>query len=67
MADENRIKCRWCEFTTPRWLTGKDGKPKSGWPSLHDHIFLTHETEYDRLQEDLRLFEEAGELERWQK
>ncbi len=44
------ICCRpGCVRTTPKWRTGKDGKPRSGWPRLQAHQELEREDEADEL------------------
>lgn len=42
--DKNRVKCRWCNWTTAIYTTGPDGKPKAtGWKRLDDHAWEKHE------------------------
>jgi len=47
------IKCAFCDYKTPRWTTGKDGKKKGGWIRLRNHIEITHHAEYMEVYEKI--------------
>lgn len=59
MSAPEVLKCRWCRWSTPKWSTGKDGKPRSGWPRLQNHIEDRHEAEAMELSDSL------GPIEPW--
>lgn len=52
----NRIKCRFCDWSTTKAYTRKDGKFKgvdAANQRLSDHVFQEHPQEWDRIQEQL--------------
>lgn len=59
MNAAERLKCRWCAWTTLKFATGKDGKPRSGWNRLRNHIEDRHESEAMALSDAL------GPIEPW--
>jgi len=45
------IKCRYCDWQTPAWITTKDERRKSGYPSLTRHVYTEHPEEFKKIQE----------------
>jgi hypothetical protein len=37
-----RLKCRWCDWSTPLWHAHKGGHHHSGWDLLYDHAWEHH-------------------------
>jgi hypothetical protein len=46
---KNRIKCRFCDWSTPAWTRAKGGKSKSGYPRLADHVEAYHPHDHKRI------------------
>ena len=59
----NRLKCRWCDVTVSKWVTGKDGKRKPGWGRLHSHQWARHPDEMEALEEQCGPVEEIDDDE----
>lgn len=63
MSDASKVlKCRFCNWTTAKAFTAKDGKFRgvdAAHQRLIDHVFLCHPEEYDRVQESLPVREQA--------
>jgi len=49
------IKCRFCNWQTPAWITTKKGKRKSGYPRLQRHVYIEHPKEFKKIQEDIMI------------
>ena len=49
---DNRLKCRYCGFTTFKWRTTKAGKKQSGWRNLQNHMMEEHDIDVDLIGED---------------
>lgn len=49
-AYAREIKCRFCDYTTHRWRTLKNGSRKSGLDILEDHILDEHPHEWRRIK-----------------
>lgn len=45
------IKCRFCSWQTPSWVTTKKGKRVSGYPTLVKHVYIEHPEEYEKIRE----------------
>lgn len=41
------LKCRWCDYTVPAWYTQKNGRRRSGWGRLVEHVADHHAGEPD--------------------
>jgi hypothetical protein len=46
---DSRIKCRWCDWRTPRFVTGKDGKITNAFSRLRNHIEFAHPAEAEAI------------------
>lgn len=60
MADD-KLKCKFCNWTTKKAYTTKDGKFKGvdkAHQRLLDHVFINHPTEWSKVQEMLAEEEE---------
>jgi hypothetical protein len=38
----NRLKCRWCGWSTPRWHSNRRGQHLHGFLWLRDHVAFWH-------------------------
>ena len=57
MSDKVRIKCRFCEWSTPRWFRLKTGTlrgPDYAWVRLNDHVMTTHSPKHDSIEAHCR-------------
>ena len=43
------IKCAFCDWQIPRWLTNKKGKHIESFAKLQSHVALHHSDEYDKI------------------
>lgn len=62
MEQKNRLKCKWCEWTTPRWR----GPGKPGTAVLYRHVVERHEDEVRQvlgIASDLKAYEDMLEEE----
>ncbi len=57
-SPENKLKCRYCTYTTWKIYTNKKGETKSGWGKLHNHVESFHPAELEVMEELLKAFEE---------
>lgn len=48
MAND-RFKCRFCPWQTPRWTTSMQGKRRHGVGRLQVHVEQAHHAEYDAI------------------
>ena len=46
---ERIIKCRFCSWKTPVWITTKKGRHASGYESLREHVFHNHLSEWKKI------------------
>jgi len=54
------IKCRFCDWSIPKWTTTKKGIRKEGYAKLLRHILLNHPEKLEELyEEDLWTQEKA--------
>uniref|UniRef100_A0A6M3L9H5 Uncharacterized protein n=1 Tax=viral metagenome TaxID=1070528 RepID=A0A6M3L9H5_9ZZZZ len=53
LAPENIIKCAFCDWQIPRWLTNKKGKHIESFTKLQSHVALHHWDEYEKVIEKL--------------
>ena len=55
------IKCRFCEWSTPRFTTNKKGERKNAAGRLRNHVAWKHRQEYreivDQLDEEMEMKE----------
>jgi hypothetical protein len=49
MTKPHKIRCRFCNWETLAFWTGKDGSTKSGMTKLRAHIELAHPEEAERI------------------
>jgi len=42
------LKCKFCDYTVLAWRT-TNGKHKSGWSLLQQHVMLKHPEEYEKV------------------
>ena len=49
MKPPRRIKCRFCDYSTPAFRVNKTGQRKSGYPLLRTHVEDKHPEEWERI------------------
>jgi hypothetical protein len=49
--DTGALRCRWCGFSTSKFYKNKEGKNKSGFGRLKNHLELAHPEELEELEE----------------
>ena len=47
------IKCRFCNWRIPRWLTNRKGKHIESFTKLQSHVALQHWNEYEKIMDKL--------------
>ena len=50
---KNIIKCAFCDWQIPRWLTNKKGKRVNGYYKLQKHIAFHHWDELEKIIDKL--------------
>jgi hypothetical protein len=48
MTANTRVKCRFCDWSRPRWFK-VDGRPKSGMSALLRHVDAEHPEEAEKI------------------
>lgn len=64
----NRIKCAYCDWSTPRFTTTKKGEHRHGGRRLLDHVQEKHPDDYLRIRravDDYKAMEAEYETERF--
>jgi len=61
MASERRLKCRWCDYRGPRWVTRSDGTRRPG--STKAHAEREHSGDLDDVLARVRAEEDMDPLE----
>ncbi len=56
----NKLKCRFCEYTTSRWSTTRGKKRKSGMVRLIKHVDEAHPDEAKKILEFSGNYEERS-------
>lgn len=54
MSDPNRMKCRWCSWTTLKVYTDGYGRVRSGRLNLVRHVEREHLAELERIEREMR-------------
>ncbi len=49
---DNILKCKFCKWQTPRWVTTKRGKRVNKSSELIGHVMREHPDEYQKIMED---------------
>lgn len=45
----NKLRCRFCNFSTAKWYTNRYGKKVNGFKRLEAHVEMQHPDEYDEI------------------
>jgi hypothetical protein len=53
VSEERRVKCRWCDWSRPMYWTNRNGKARSGFDSLKQHVDDEHVAEALAIEERL--------------
>jgi hypothetical protein len=62
MSDEaSFMKCAFCEWKTPRWITTKRGKKSNGGKRLLTHIETAHHDDYMRIMKTVNAYKRMEE------
>ena len=57
----NFLRCAFCEWKTPRWITNKKGKHKLGGARLLAHIEIAHHDDYTRIRKTVDAYKQMEE------
>ncbi len=49
---DNILKCKFCNWQTPRWVTTKRGKRRNRSNKLISHVMIEHPDEYSKIIEE---------------
>ncbi len=49
---DNILKCKFCKWQTPRWVTTKKGKRVNKSSKLVGHVMIEHPDEYSKIMEE---------------